>query len=244
MSVLWERLSGTQAVPPAWVVVVSGLAALAVVLDVRGWHLARNAITIAHEGGHALASVLTGRRLEGIRLHSDTSGETVSRGRGSGPGMVLTALAGYLTPPLLGAGAAVLLFTHHVTLLLWAFLVLLVACFLVMRNAYGVLVSLVAGGAVFGVTAFASALVQALFSYAVAWFLLFGGLRPVVELARSRRRTSRRRRGGLSDADQLARLTGVPGGVWVFLFGVVAVVAIVVGARLLVPPTVHVPTIR
>jgi Peptidase M50B-like len=244
MSVLWERLSGTQAVPPAWVVVVSGLAALAVVLDVRGWHLARNAITIAHEGGHALASVLTGRRLEGIRLHSDTSGETVSRGRGSGPGMVLTALAGYLTPPLLGAGAAVLLFTHHVTLLLWAFLVLLVACFLVMRNAYGVLVSLVAGGAVFGVTAFASALVQALFSYAVAWFLLFGGLRPVVELARSRRRTSRRRRGGLSDADQLARLTGVSGGVWVFLFGVVAVVAIVVGARLLVPPTVHVPTIR
>ena len=124
MSVLWERLSGTQAVPPAWVVVVSGLAALAVVLDVRGWQLARNAITIAHEGGHALASVLTGRRLEGIRLHSDTSGETVSRGRGSGPGMVLTALAGYLTPPLLGAGAAVLLFTsrprlsgsHEVTL--------------------------------------------------------------------------------------------------------------------------------
>ena len=53
--------------------------------------------------------------------------------------MVLTAAAGYLTPPLLGAGAAVLLFTHHVTLLLWAFLLLLVACFLAMRNAYGVL---------------------------------------------------------------------------------------------------------
>ena len=244
MSVLWERLSGTQAVPPVWVVVVSGLAALVVVLDVRGWHLARNAITIAHEGGHALVSVLSGRRLEGIRLHSDTSGETVSRGRGSGPGMVLTAAAGYLTPPLLGAGAAVLLFTHHVTLLLWAFLVLLVACFLAMRNAYGVLVALVAGGAVFVVSAFASALVQALFSYAVAWFLLFGGLRPVVELARSRRRTVRRWRGGMSDADQLARLTGVAGGVWVFLFAIVAVVAIVVGARLLVPASVHLPPIR
>jgi hypothetical protein len=244
MSVLWERLSGTQAVPPVWVVVVSGLAALVVVLDVRGWHLARNAITIAHEGGHALVSVLSGRRLEGIRLHSDTSGETVSRGRGSGPGMVLTAAAGYLTPPLLGAGAAVLLFTHHVTLLLWAFLVLLVACFLAMRNAYGVLVALVAGGAVFVVSAFASALVQALFSYAVAWFLLFGGLRPVVELARSRRRTVRRWRGGMSDADQLARLTGVPGGVWVSVFAIVAVVAIVVGARLLVPASVHLPPIR
>jgi hypothetical protein len=244
MSVLWERLSGTQAVPPVWVVVVSGLAALVVVLDVRGWHLARNAITIAHEGGHALVSVLSGRRLEGIRLHSDTSGETVSRGRGSGPGMVLTAAAGYLTPPLLGAGAAVLLFTHHVTLLLWAFLVLLVACFLAMRNAYGVLVALVAGGAVFVVSAFASALVQALFSYAVAWFLLFGGLRPVIELGRSRRRSVRRWRGGMSDADQLARLTGVPGGVWVGVFAVVAVVAIVVGARLLVPPTVHLPRVQ
>jgi Peptidase M50B-like len=244
MSVLWERLSGTQAVPPAWVVVVSGLAALVVVWDVRGWHLARNAITIAHEGGHALVSVLSGRRLEGIRLHSDTSGETVSRGRGSGPGMVLTAAAGYLTPPLLGAGAAVLLFTHHVTLLLWAFLVLLVACFAAMRNAYGVLVALVAGGAVFVVSAFATALVQALFSYAVAWFLLFGGLRPVIELGRSRRRSARRWRGGMSDADQLARLTGVAGGVWVGLFAVVAVVAIVVGARLLVPGTVHIPRIR
>jgi hypothetical protein len=35
----------------------------------------------------------------------------------------------------------------------------------------------------------------------------------------------------------------VPGGVWVCLFAVVAVVAMVVGARLLVPGTVHVPRI-
>jgi len=131
-----------------------------------------------------------------------------------------------------------------VTLLLWAFLVLLIASFLAMRNAYGILVALVAGGAVFGVTAFASALLQSLFSYGVAWFLLLGGLRPVVELARSRGRDLRRGRAGRSDADQLARLTGVPGGVWVGLFALVAVVAMVVGARLLVPGTVHVPRIR
>ena len=244
MSVLWERLTGTQPVPPVWVVAVAGLAALAVVLDVRLWHVTRNAITIAHEGGHALLSVLSGRRLEGIRLHSDTSGETVSRGKRTGPGMVLTAFAGYVTPPLLGAGAAVLLFTHHVTLLLWAFLALLLAAFVMMRNAFGIVVALVAGGAVFGVTVYATSLLQALFSYGVAWFLLFGGLRPVVELARSQRRDRRRRRGGVSDADQLARLTGVPGGVWVCLFALVALVAIVVGARLLVPASVHVPPVR
>ena len=241
---LWDRVTGTQPAPPDWIVAVSGAVALIVVLNGWFWHLTRNAITIAHEGGHALISVLSGRRLEGIRLHSDTSGETVSRGKRTGPGMVLSAFAGYVTPPLLGAGAAVLLFTHHVTLLLWAFLALLLAAFVMMRNAFGIVVALVAGGAVFGVTAYATSLVQALFSYGVAWFLLFGGLRPVVELARSQRRDRRRRRGGVSDADQLARLTGVPGGVWVCLFALVALVAIVVGARLLVPASVHVPHVR
>jgi Peptidase M50B-like len=231
MSVLWERLAGTQPVPPVWVVAVAGLAALAVVLDVRAWHLTRNAITIAHEGGHALISVLSGRRLEGIRLHSDTSGETVSRGKRSGPGMVLTAFAGYVTPPLLGAGAAVLLFTHHVTLLLWAFLALLLAAFVMMRNAFGIVVALVVGGAVFGVTAYASSLVQALFSYGVAWFLLFGGLRPVLELPRRAIKGA----AGLSDADHLFRLTRIPTSLWVGLFHVVSLAAVVVGGRLLVP---------
>jgi len=65
--------------------------------------------------------------------------------------------------------------------------------------------------------------------------LLFGGLRPVVELARGRRQ--RWARG--SDAAQLARLTGAPAGLWITLFMLVAVVALVAGATLLVPPGWH-----
>lgn len=42
--------------------------------------------------------------LRGIRLHSDTSGVTVSRGKRTGPGMVLTTLAGYPAPAVLGLG--------------------------------------------------------------------------------------------------------------------------------------------
>src|ERR1700678_352482 len=103
-----------QPVTPTWVVVVSGVTALLIVLTADAWRLARNVITIAHEGGHALASVLSGRRLEGIRLHADTSGETFSRGRRTGPGTVITAAAGYVTPPLLGAGSAWLLASRHV----------------------------------------------------------------------------------------------------------------------------------
>ena len=230
---LWDRIAGTQAVPPSWVVAASAAAALIAVLGARPWHLARNAITIAHEGGHAMVSLLAGRRLDGIRLHADTSGVTYSSGRPTGPGMVLTLAAGYLTPPVLGLGAAWLLAAHHVTAMLWLLLVLLAATFLAIRNAYGVLAVLVTAGAVLAVSWFASAPVQAAFGYAAAWFLLLGGVRPVIELMTRRHRGSSGR-AGVSDADLLARLTGVPGGVWVALFLIVSVAALILGARLLV----------
>ena len=76
---------------------------------------------------------------------------------------------------------------------------------------------------------------QAGFAYLAAWFLLFGGVRPVVELARGRRQ--RWARG--SDADQLARLTGAPAGLWVTLFVLVSLTALVIGAGLLLPPGWH-----
>jgi peptidase M50B-like protein len=235
---LAERVSGTQALPPSWVVAVTGLAALVIVLDAQSWRLASKVITIAHEGGHALVSVLSGRRLEGIRLHADSSGVTYSRGKRHGPGLVLTAAAGYVTPPLLGAGAALLLAERHVTAVLWLALALLAATFLAVRNAFGAVAVLATAAGVFAVSYFASAAVQAGFAYLAAWFLLFGGTRPVLELPRRRRRTSgqsRPSRGGGSDADQLARLTGVSSGIWVALFVLVSAVALAVGARLLIP---------
>jgi hypothetical protein len=253
---IWDRVTGTQPAPPDWVVAVSGVVALVVVLNGWFWHLTRNAITIAHEGGHALVSLLVGRRLQGIRLHSDTSGETRSRGRPDGPGLVLTTLAGYLTPPLLGAGAAALLAAHHVVLLLWLLVVLLGATLLAIRNAYGALTVLVTAAAVVAVTWLATARVQAGFGYTAAWFLLLGGVRPVVELQRSRGRARRYHRaaqpGGVmwqgrapqSDADQLAGLTGVPGGVWVALFLLAALAAVALGAWLLVPGPLSVPRIH
>jgi hypothetical protein len=107
----------------------------------------------------------------------------------------------------------------------------------------------VTAAAVSAVTLLASALVQSAFGYCAAWFLLLGGVRPVAELWRSRRRGRRAGRGA-SDADQLARLTGVPSGAWVGLFWLVAVAALVLGGRLLVPGplpalgSLHLPRIR
>jgi Peptidase M50B-like len=241
MHQLWDRAGGTQPVPPLWVIAMSGIIALLIVLNASSWHLARNAITIAHEGGHALASVLSGRRLDGIRLHSDTSGVTYSRGRRTGPAVVITSAAGYLTPSLLGAGAAWLLAAHHVIAMLWLLVALLAATFLAIRNAYGVLAVLLTVGAVLAVSWFGSAAIQAAFGYTAAWFLLLGGVRAVVELQGQRTRSRRRGMVSRSDADQLGRLTGVPGGAWVAVFALLCVAALVLGTRLLITVPLHLP---
>jgi hypothetical protein len=176
--------------------------------------------------------VLVGRRLSGIRLHSDTSGLTVSRGRPTGPGMALTLLGGYPTPALLGLGGAWLLATGRITLLLWASLVLLLAVLLMIRNLYGLLSVLVAGVAIFAVTWFTEPEVQAAFAYAFVWFLVAGAVRPVGELQALRGRGRARD----SDADQLGRITWIPGLVWVGVFGIVNLAALAAAVLLLLWP--------
>jgi hypothetical protein len=224
---LFDRLTGTQPAPPGWLVVATGLLALAAVVPPRAWRLTRNAVTIAHEGGHGLVALLSGRRLEGIRLHSDTSGLTVSRGRPHGVGMVLTAAAGYTAPPLLGLGGAWLLSAHRITLLLWGATALLLVMLVMIRNAYGVLTVLLTGGAFLLVSALTGPEVQAAFAYLTVWFLLLGGVRPVFELQ------AKRRHGGApdSDVDQLARLTHVPAVMWLLLLHAVSLCALTGGGR-------------
>ncbi len=224
---LWDEVSGTQPDPDLWVVVATLVAAAAVVVPRAPWRIARNAVTIAHEGGHGLVALLTGRTLTGIRLHSDTSGLTVSRGKPTGIGMILTAAAGYTAPPLLGLGGAALLGAGRITLLLWLATALLLAVLVMIRNTYGAVSVLVTGSTFVLVSWLAGPQVQAAFAYAVVWFLLLGGVRPAFELQ------AKRRRGGAgdSDADQLSRLTHVPAGMWLFLFHAVSVCSLLGGGR-------------
>ncbi|KOG57587.1 membrane protein [Streptomyces griseoflavus] len=224
---VWDRVFGIQPDPPPWLVAVTAVVALAVITPYRAWRLSRNAITIAHEGGHGLVALLSGRRLSGIRLHSDTSGLTVSRGKPTGLGMILTAAAGYVTPSLLGLLGAWLLASGHITALLWGATALLAAMLLMIRNAYGVLTVVLAGAAFFLVSWLTAPEVQAAFAYAVVWFLLLGGVRPPFELQGKRRRG----RAGDSDPDQLARLTRVPAAVWLGLFHVVTLCSLAGGGR-------------
>ncbi|MCM4084011.1 M50 family metallopeptidase [Paractinoplanes hotanensis] len=225
----WDKLLGAQPDPPGLLVLLTALAGLLAVAFRPVWRIARNAVTIAHEGGHALFALLTGRRLRGIRLEFDTSGLTLSSGRPTGPGMMLTLLGGYIAPSLVGLLGAWLLGGNRITLLLWLAVVLLLLMLINIRNLFGVLSLVVTGAIVFAVSWYATPEVQAAFAYAGVWFLLFGGVRPVFELQ------SLRRRGRMpeSDADQLAHVTHVPAIFWVGVFLAVNLAALVAGAFLL-----------
>src|SRR5262249_30091125 len=107
---LWHHaviyLTGTGQHPSRLLVLATALVALAAVASSRIWPVTRTVVTIAHEGGHALMALLTGRRVSSVRVLRSTAGVTVSEGNPAGLGIVLTAAAGYLTPPLLRLGAA------------------------------------------------------------------------------------------------------------------------------------------
>ncbi|MEU4562105.1 M50 family metallopeptidase [Actinoplanes sp. NPDC023936] len=226
---LWDQLLGAQPDPPGLLVLLTAVAGFLAVAFRPVWRIARNAVTIAHEGGHALFALLTGRKLRGIRLEFDTSGLTLSAGRPTGPGMILTLLGGYIAPSLVGVLGAWLLGGNRITLLLWLAVVLLLLMLINIRNLFGVVSLVITGAIVFAVSWYASAQVQAVFAYAGVWFLLFGGVRPVFELQKLRSRGRMRD----SDADQLSRLTHLPAMFWVGVFLVVNLVALLAGAVLL-----------
>ena len=227
---LGSQLTGSDHRPSLTLVLVTGLLAVGAVGSRRVWPVARNVVTMAHEGGHALVALLTGRRLDGVRLFHDTAGVTVTAGYARGPAIVLTGLAGYLAAPLLGLGAAALLATGHALSLLLLSLAGLAALAVAVRNVYGFVVVFAAAAALVAILWQGSVLAQTAFGSALAWFLLLGGARPVAELQSSRRRRTARS----NDADQLARLTGVPGALWVGVFGLVALGALVLGGFWLV----------
>lgn len=233
LALAWERVvsdvADRQPAPEPAVLLGTAVAALILVLWRPAWRRARHVVTIAHEGGHAVVAMLCGRRLSGVRLHSDSSGLTVTRGRASGPGAIATFAAGYPAPTLVGLGAAALLSRGYALAALWAAVLVLALLLVQIRNFFGLYVVLLAAAVVVGVSWWAAPEVKVALAHLGTWFLLLAAPRAVVELQRVRRRG----RGHESDADQLARLTRIPGGVWVAVFATVTVGGAVLGVLLL-----------
>jgi hypothetical protein len=139
--------------------------------------------------------------------------------------MVLTCAAGYTGPAVFGLGAAALLAAGHAVGLLWALLGLLALLLVQIRNWYGLWAVLATGAVVVSVTGWLPPAGQAAFAAVGTWFLLLAAPKTVLELQRARRR----RAAPDSDADQLARLTRLPAVLWVGVFLLVDVGALLLG---------------
>lgn len=230
---IWDRATATQPVPDARFVLATGVLALVLVLAPATWPRVRMGVTVVHEAGHAVVALLAGRRLRSIRLHSDTSGLTVSHGKPRGPGMVVMLAAGYLAPAALGLLAALMLADGRSVGLLWLLVAISAVLILWVRNGYGLLVLLAGGAGVVLVTWYGDGQVQSVAAYLITWLLLLAAPRPLVELLRDGKR-----RGRTSDPDQLAALTRVPAVLWILLLLAANLAGLVVGVSMLAPDLV------
>jgi len=126
---------------------IAGISALVATLSLVPWvwkfaftHL----ITLAHEYGHAFIGILTRGEIRKIKIRWNSTGETVtSRADSFLPlGTILTTLAGYPAPILLGA---FMLTSVDETWRQWStmiFLIFGVFCFLFIRNFFGLIMAL------------------------------------------------------------------------------------------------------
>lgn len=225
----WDRLASVQTVPKPELLVLAFLLSLALISP-QAWRWSRNFITVAHEGGHAIVALLFGRRVSGIKLHSDTSGVTISKGKPTGLGVIATVIAGYPAPGLMGLGLAWLLSEGRVAATLTLLTLLLGLMFLLIRNFWGALVVAPSAVALYWLTAHAGESFQGFLLAVITSFLLVGSFRPVVELQIHRSRGE----GEDSDADQLQRLTLViPGELWVTAFLLMNLASTLFALRLL-----------
>lgn len=111
--------------------------------------------------------------------------------------------------------------------MLWLAVLLLALLLLQIRNFFGLWIVLLAGLGVVAVTWWGSDAAQSLAAYTGTWFLLLAAPRPVLELQQLRRAGRARD----SDADMLARITPLPGLMWVGVFLIVTLGCLVVGGR-------------
>jgi hypothetical protein len=204
---------------------------VAFVAAVPLWRYTTHAITIAHEGGHAMFGSLTGLFVKKIRVDRGGNGGTEFRTAIKDWGLLQTLaaiLAGYFGPSMFGLAGAWLL-VHGVsprsvllmTLLLMAMLLLMV------RNIFGLFAVLVTGALIWVVAMRATEQVQLVFAYIWVWFLLMGGTRQVPELFRNWQGE------GEVDTTALSNRTGLSTAFFVALFWLGSLAALIYGGVLL-----------
>ena len=194
------------------------LTVAALLYNQRVWLRLKYPVTLVHEAGHGFVAMLFGRKLHGIRLHSDTSGLTVTAGSKRGLGIVFTSLGGYPAPSMLGGALLLLVAQGYATLALWLLVLMLALVLLQIRNFFGLWSVLTSGIVVVAGAQFLAPFFQSLLATAFAALLLVGAVRAVRNLQQVRKQELAATGRCASDADSLGERTGLPATLWVGVF--------------------------
>lgn len=214
---IWQavRERSWPAAPPdlgAWALLILLGGAMLVAVPPL-WRVARLAITVVHELGHAVIGILVGRRFTGFVVNGDMSGHAVTVGKRRGFGRAVSAWAGYPAPAVLGAALVQVSSSGWAGTALAAGLVVLALSLPFVRSGHTLAV--VAGAlAVLGaVWWFAGPTGAATLCLGAGVLLLLGAWRHLGAVTRGGRRKD--------DPQQLAELTGLPAWLWNLTFAVV-----------------------
>jgi hypothetical protein len=209
--------------PVAWAI---GLFALILTVFTGTW--ANSLVVVAHEGGHLAMGILSGRGPTGFHVNETKGGGATELSNPSwGLGYILTAMAGYLSPPLLGLAGATAIRAGLSWSVLWAAVVLLLGAFFQARGPFTNVLVVLAGAGVAWAAVEGNTTVRAGVAVGLVWLMLFGGIQSLVWLGTG---------SDTSDSTVLRRATLIPGIVWIALFWAVAIACLFYGAkRMLIP---------
>ena len=178
-----------------------------------------------------VASVLALRGFYHFRLEPNADGATTLADGSWGVGDLITRLAGYLFPPLLGLGGAAVLARGNAWGVLVIAAILLFASFLYASGSLANTITALALAGVLLTLWRGSVLLQTTLAVGAVWLLLIGGF---IDSIRMSRRFP-------SDAYWMARRTWIPALVWQAFWVTVAIVCLYAGGRLLFTGTAWPP---
>ncbi|CAN5601169.1 M50 family metallopeptidase [soil metagenome] len=198
--------------------------------------------TFIHEGGHVLATLITGNSVQSLTISPDASGEVWSQGSGWLSQLFISS-AGYLGTTAFGAAVlAWMRFGYSSRLGLYAcgaVIALLTAAFGIVAPVFNLFSTVTFGGLLFTMAsgAFLAAILFAIAHYAeVIWVnfalafiavqVLLNAVFSLFDLFCITTMSSAH-----SDAANMAAATGIPGVAWVFIWMFISLLMISIGLR-------------
>lgn len=206
LSSLWP-FQVNDTVSPQWSLLCV-VAVTAVVMWSPTFRAVRYLVTLVHEWGHATMSVMLGSGMTRITLHRGSSGLTQYESMGS-LRRTLVLLSGYTAPPLLGLALSVLMSAGLIHASVCLIALILITSMLRMRNALGMLVSLISVAGFGAMMWYHMESIAQFVILPIAALMIVGGVRT----CRGHRMGVIRGGDPESDSGQLSRVTRIPSSV-------------------------------